>query len=287
MGKVGKITHDLLSQRAGIGSSDEQHEVFYNDLYPFPDFLYEVFNENGLDYTIDSWLYLVPGTVRIFSWLYYDLIAFLVELISGEPYEQYVKNNIFTPLGMTNTEFTYTNYTLSQLAKQYIWNSASGVNEEQSFKDYPGPGSVRILSTVVDLSKFLIAHMNNGVYDTVRILEESTIQLMHTTVDKNYGLGWNNNALNKGYHGLTWGNWIGAAYMLTKANMGLIVFTNQGFFGEGFHGKTKDLVEYIATTAKELIPPTPTDEGSLGFIAIPLMLAFLGTVSIYIKKRNK
>ncbi len=281
--------HDILSERAGIRISDEILEAMNVDLVPFPDFLYETLNENGSYYSVDSWLDLEPGTVRKGAFIFYDLAAYLVEVISGQPYEQYVTNNIFTPLGMTNTEFTYTNYTLSQLAKQYIWNSTSSVNEEQSFYDYVGLGSAGILSTVGDLSKFLIVHMNNGVYDSVRILEESTVQLMHTNVDGNNALFWNNNVLNAGYHGFSWGPWIGAQYMLTKANIGVIVFTNQGLWEEGYAGKTNDLVEYIINTAEELIPltPTPTDEGSFGFIAIPLMLGFLGTALLFIRKRNK
>ncbi|MHA1514644.1 MAG: serine hydrolase domain-containing protein [Candidatus Heimdallarchaeaceae archaeon] len=280
--------HDILSQRTGIKISDEILEVQFNKLFPFPDLLYEVLNENGSYYTTDSWLNLEPGTVVKNAWIHFDVAAFLVELISDEPYEQYVTDNIFTPLGMTNTKFNYTNYTPSQLAKQYLWNSTSGVNEEQIFYDYAGLGSAGVLSTVEDLSKFLIVHMNKGVYDTVRILEESTVQLMHTTVSNNWGLGWDNIGI-AGYHGFFSGPWIGAAYMLTGANIGVIVFTNQGLFEEGYAGKTDDLAEYILTTAEELISltPTPTDENSFGFFVIPMMLASLGTAILFIKKRKK
>ncbi|MCK5410260.1 MAG: hypothetical protein KAJ30_08340, partial [Candidatus Heimdallarchaeota archaeon] len=62
---------------------------------------------------------------------------------------------------------------------------------------------------------------------------------------------------------------------------------NQGLFEEGYAGKTQDIVNYIADATEVLIPETPTDETSFGFYIIPLILAFLGTVLIYIKKRNK
>ncbi|MHA1446362.1 MAG: serine hydrolase domain-containing protein, partial [Candidatus Heimdallarchaeaceae archaeon] len=278
--------HDILSLRAGIRISDEILDVIINSLFPFPDFLYELFNENGSYYTVDSWYNLVPGTLNKDSWISSDLTAFLVELISDEPYEQYVENNIFTPLGMTNTKFNSTDYPPSQLAKQYIWNSTSGVNEEQSIMPILlTPGSAGILSTVGDLSKFLIVHMNKGVYDTVRILEESTVQLMHTPVHNNWGLGWDISALIAGYEGFWSGPWIGAAIMITKANLGLVVFTNQGLWVEGYMGKTLDIIEYIANTAKELIPIQPT-KTNLEILALPVLLAVIGTVLMY-SKRNK
>ena len=275
--------HDILSSRAGINTPAVLRELVRNLILPFPDYFYEVFNENGANYTTDAWLNTEPGTVIKRDAASYYLAAFLVELIADEPYEQYVTDNIFTPLGMTNTKFSYTNYTPSQLATQYQWNNALDVNEEQPFYDHLEhlPGSFGVLSTVEDLSKFLIVHMNKGVYDTVRILEESTVQLMHTTVDNNWGLSWHNNALNAGYQGRYSSPDYGHASMLTKENMGCIVFTNQGF-----PVKAQDLVEYIVTKAKELIPLPPTTEGSFGFIALPLMLAFLGIVSIYNRKRN-
>ena len=278
--------HDMLSQQAGIRLTDEALEMLNNATIPFPDFLYEMYNENGSYYTVDAWLDLEPGTVHKGNFLYYEITAYLVELISGEPYEQYVTDNIFTPLGMTNTKFQYTSYTLSQLAKQYIWNSTSGLNEEQSHRVHVELGAAGILSTVGDMSKFLIVHMNKGVYDTVRILEESTVLLMHTSVDNNFGYGWRNEGI-AGYHGLSWGPWIGATYMLTTANIGFVVFTNQGLFEEGYAGKTQDIVTYIADATEVLIPETPTDETSFGFYFIPMILAFLGTALIYIKKRNK
>ena len=55
--------------------------------------------------------------------------------------------------------------------------------------DYPS-GCLR--SSIEDLSHFLIAHMNNGWYKNVQILNDSTVELMHSPQfsDNRYGLGW-------------------------------------------------------------------------------------------------
>jgi CubicO group peptidase (beta-lactamase class C family) len=55
---------------------------------------------------------------------------------------------------------------------------------------YPAGG---LYSTVSDLSHFLIAHMNEGVYKDTRILEKETVELMHEIQPDNnigYGLAW-------------------------------------------------------------------------------------------------
>ncbi len=278
---------DVLTERTGLATYQEIIEdVMIVDEAPFPDFLNLTINENGLNYSISMWSDIEPGTAWQHCWIHYDIAAYLVELIAGESYEQYVEKNIFTPLGMTNTEFTYTNYTLSQLAKQYIWNTTSGVNEEQDFWDDPGLGSVSIYSTVGDLSRFLIAHMNKGVYNSVRILEETSVELMQTEVAGSAGLFWVDYGRDD-YQGYRTYPWIGAASMITKANVGVVAFYNQGFYN--YYQKLNDITNYIFAKAKELIPTPPTtpSETSLGFIAIPMMLAFLGIVSIYNRRRNK
>jgi hypothetical protein len=62
-----------------------------------------------------------------------------------------------------------------------------------------GAGSVR--TTVPDLSKFLIAHMNEGSFNGVQILEPESVDLMHSDVSNNYGLGWNTGSI-QGHEGV-------------------------------------------------------------------------------------
>ena len=55
---------------------------------------------------------------------------------------------------------------------------------------YPAGG---LYTTVTDLSHFLIAHMNDGIYNGTRILKKETVELMHATQPGNqigYGLAW-------------------------------------------------------------------------------------------------
>jgi CubicO group peptidase (beta-lactamase class C family) len=55
--------------------------------------------------------------------------------------------------------------------------------------------AITLRTSIEEYSHFIIAHMNGGVWNGIRILNESTVELMHTAhfspTDKyNYGLGW-------------------------------------------------------------------------------------------------
>jgi len=281
---------DLLTQQATLASTQTMADAFNNIILPFPDILYELLNENGSLYSVDHWLNLEPGTIFKNAWISYDIATYIVELVSGDTYEQYIADNILTPLGMTNTYLNYTTVPTLQLVKRYWWNSTSLVNEEQAPMNILGEGSAGILSTTSDIAMFLLAHMNGGVYNSVRILEESSVQMMHTNYGNNFGLGWGTGYYTD-YKGLAWGPWLGTAYMLHKGDVGLVLFTNQDKFDEGFAGKTQDILDYILDAAELLRPetptPTPTDGTSYGFLAVPLVFAMIGTVLVIVRRRRK
>jgi CubicO group peptidase (beta-lactamase class C family) len=276
----------ILSWKAGLSNASFYNTVVASLVHPFPDILYEVFNEAGSNYTSTVWKNWAPGSSFTTHYTYYDFAAYLVELLSGEPYEQYITNNIFIPLGMTSTDLTYTNYTLAQLAKQYYWNS-SAINEQYDFTDFSisAPGSLGINTNVEDFSKFLIVHMNGGVCDGVRILEESTVSLMHTNLGNDRGFGWDTKIVDF-YQGHT-GAWGGHTYMLTRrnstTNRGLIVFTNQ--INNDFAANIEEIVEYILLYVESL--PFDPDNGNFGFISVPIILVALGVVQLYIRRRRK
>jgi CubicO group peptidase (beta-lactamase class C family) len=273
--------YDILAWKAGLTNSSFYYTMALWQTPPFPDVLYEMFNEAGANYSSTFWKNWAPGTSFTSHVAYYDFTAYLVELISGEPYEQYITNNILVPLGMTNTDFTYTNFTLEQLATQYDWSPSTMTNVELPYLDFY-PGSLGVFSTVEDISNFLIALMNGGVYDSVRILEESSVNLMHTNLGNDRGFGWTFNILNEYYQGLL-GAWGGATFMLTKQNLGIVIFTNQADISN-LVDQINDIAEYIFPIAEELIPPTTTTNFEL--FALPVLLAVVGTIILH-RRRNK
>jgi CubicO group peptidase (beta-lactamase class C family) len=95
-----------------------------------------------------------PGQVHSYSDYGFELAGYLVQVRSGVPFERYVEQQIFAPLGMTNTMFA----------------------TERGYDDQAP--SVGVVSTASDMSRFMLAHLGNGAVGGDRILKESTAKLM-------------------------------------------------------------------------------------------------------------
>jgi len=161
--------------------------------YPYP-WLKNYLTPNGSAYTPVIWSDNLPGENFAYSNIGYSIVGYLVEVISGEKFDQYCKNHIFEPLNMFNTSFRLRDVNISNLAVPYQFKKGTYFPHPHynMLVTYPA-GSLR--TSVDDLSHFLIAHMNNGMWNKIRILKNSTVELMHkdhyaTNNDERYGLGW-------------------------------------------------------------------------------------------------
>lgn|GEM_PF-367268 len=118
-----------------------------------------------------------------------DVQAYLVERLSGKPYDQYLKENVLGPLSLSKTRYLIPESDLSKLAALYN-RSDSGVltraTDEQanSFntKNWAlKPGGWGLTSTLDDYMTFAQMLVNNGTVNGVRILKTETIKLMSTS----------------------------------------------------------------------------------------------------------
>jgi len=164
--------------------------------YPVP-WLENSLTPNGSRYDSGYWdAENSPGKLSVYANVNYDLIGYLVELISNEPFYEYCDEHIFKPLEMYDTSFNLSMYSSDQLAVPYNWNEENRIyrkNYNQVHIHYPAGG---LFSSVKDMSHLMIAHMNGGMYNGTRILEESTVAEMHTIqpngsgYGRAYGLAW-------------------------------------------------------------------------------------------------
>ncbi len=120
-----------------------------------------------------------PGQVTAYSNYGTALAGYIVELVSGMPFEQYVERNILTPLGMDHTTFQQPvpPALAADLATGYVY--ANGAFQPQPFELFQIAPAGSTSATVTDMGRFLIVHLQDGRYGDVRILEEQTAQLMH------------------------------------------------------------------------------------------------------------
>jgi CubicO group peptidase (beta-lactamase class C family) len=192
----------LLSHSSSLIDTNNYWDIdFYYEGPPFngyPDPWLENYlipGGNNYDPTIWSTQYF-PGENSRYANINFDIIAYLVELISGELFYEYCEENIFEPLDMDKTSFRLTDYESDEIAIPYFWNPFLRRHEKSEnlvFIHYPAGG---LFTNVIDLSHFMIAHMNGGVYNGTRILNESTIDEMHKIQPPGnkqgfkYGLAW-------------------------------------------------------------------------------------------------
>ncbi len=145
-----------------------------------------------------------PGTHWRYS-ICHDVLAAVVSVVSGQKFRDYVKENIFDPLGMTETVYHHTEETLKRTASQYsfIQNGKQNVDNVEAQKrgregdgyflkrnkaentHVLGPeydsGGAGIVSTVSDYAKLIAALAGYGKGDTgERILSTYSIDLMRT-----------------------------------------------------------------------------------------------------------
>jgi CubicO group peptidase (beta-lactamase class C family) len=125
-----------------------------------------------------------PGT----HWLYSvstDVCARLVEIMSGQRFDDYLRDTIFEPLGMSDTGFSVPDAKVDRFAACYRRDASkklmlsddpqrSGYREEPSFLS----GGGGLVSTTIDYLRFCQMLVGGGELDGVRVLGRKTVELM-------------------------------------------------------------------------------------------------------------
>ncbi|MGI1679271.1 MAG: beta-lactamase family protein [Cellvibrionaceae bacterium] len=125
-----------------------------------------------------------PGTRWVYSFSI-DILGRLIEVVSGEPLDQYLKNHIFSPLGMTDTFFEVpadkvnrfgTNHQFGPDGKLNIIDRPSDSPYTKKVTFFSGGGG--LVSTADDYMRFCQALLNGGELHGKRILGRKTIEYM-------------------------------------------------------------------------------------------------------------
>jgi len=124
-----------------------------------------------------------PGTLWRYSGLYgFDVLARIVEIVSGQPYDQFLQQRLFTPLGMKDTGFAPTAERTARLATVYqrtregALTPAPNANQLISATYFSASGG--LMSTAEDYLQFAQMLVNGGVLNGKRYLGPKTVELM-------------------------------------------------------------------------------------------------------------
>lgn len=124
-----------------------------------------------------------PGTRWNYS-VATDVIGYLVEVLSGQPFDVYLRDHVLAPLGMNDTSFTIADEQLTRFASNYQRQADGSLQlvdapEHSVYRDcsfFSGGGG--LVSTAGDYFRFTSMLRNRGELDGVRLLGRKTVDLM-------------------------------------------------------------------------------------------------------------
>lgn len=144
-----------------------------------------------------------PGEAFIYS-LSSDVLGYFVEVISGMPFDQFLRTRIFDPLGMRDTWFYLPAELHDRLVTIHEGRSGKAVPIHAKVFDGVDPnypklagtyfsGGAGLSSTVENYARFLQLFLNKGELNGVRLLSPKTVEMMLVdqlpTMDTEFGLG--------------------------------------------------------------------------------------------------
>ena len=119
-----------------------------------------------------------PGTTPAYSNYATTMAGYIVQRVSGQDYFDYVDEHIIKPLGMTHSTFRQPlpDALAPLMSKGYT--VASQPAKKYEFVEAAPAGSSSV--SAMDMTRLMIAHLQNGKYENVQILKPETAELMHS-----------------------------------------------------------------------------------------------------------
>ncbi len=170
-----------------------------------------------------------PGATPAYSNYATTMAAYIVERVSGQNFNDYVEEHIFKPLNMTHATFRQP---LPEALKPSMSNGyILGSGEPKPFEYVQVAPAGSLSASAVDMTHFMIAHLQNGRYGDAQILKPETAVQMHARQE-----GWppSMNAMCLGFYE----QWLdghrsighGGDTVSFHSNLHLILDANAGFF---------------------------------------------------------
>ncbi|MBT2763455.1 serine hydrolase [Paenibacillus sp. ISL-20] len=179
-----------------------------------------------------------PGKYYRYDNLGFTIQGYAVEQVSGMPFENYIRDHILEPLGMSNSGFRLTPQMKEHLAVPYNV-VGEPITEYATVPTVLPAGSM--FSTGSDMAKFMMAHLNGGQLGNARILNETTVAEMHKPQlaihpklpNMAYGFEYSNQHIYNGYNVLEKGGDVDGyhsdMWLLPDEQVGVYVNVNKDF----------------------------------------------------------
>ncbi|HTX05456.1 MAG TPA: serine hydrolase domain-containing protein [Steroidobacteraceae bacterium] len=175
-----------------------------------------------------------PGEVVAYSNYAATLAGYIVQRVSGEPFDQYIESHILQPLGMAHSTFQQP---LPPNLRPFMASGYQLASDRSSvpFELVEAAPAGALTTQVTDLAKFMLAQLDGGSYGGAQILSAATLQEMHTPQGRplpgmnGMDLGFydeNRNGLRIIGHGGDTGAFHSDLHLLLDKGVGLVIMMN-------------------------------------------------------------
>ena len=181
----------LLNHTAGFGYGKADNHSIFSNIYQ-KNKIVELFSSNdillgdNLKKLLSLPLHHEPGDSFSYG-MSTEIIAYLIEILSGKDLNDYLNEKIFTPMGMNDTYFYLPESKSERLVPVQTNLDGFWKIYESDFYDIDYPingstffsGGAGLSTTALDFSEFLKMLINNGIYKGERIVDEKVFDLIY------------------------------------------------------------------------------------------------------------
>lgn len=177
---AGATVRRVASHTAGLPL---HYQFFYED---------EPYRRPHMDETIRRYANLVtaPDERWNYSNLGFGILDYIIERVSGQSYPDFMRDEVFHPLGLTRTSVDIGPGLEDFTAMRYATDQSP-----IPFYDFDHPGGSAVFSSAHDLVRFGMFHLGRDLDHQRRILSDASIEAMRQPIresapDNTYGIGW-------------------------------------------------------------------------------------------------
>jgi CubicO group peptidase (beta-lactamase class C family) len=123
-----------------------------------------------------------PGSTPGYSNYATALAGYIVERVSGQPFDDYIEQHVLWPLGMRNSTFRQPlpDALKAQMSQGYM----SQDEKPKGFEIISMPPAGSLSSTGADMGRFMLAYLAQGRLGDAQILRPETVRLMHGQITR-------------------------------------------------------------------------------------------------------
>jgi CubicO group peptidase (beta-lactamase class C family) len=186
---------DIMTHTSSIsdGNAMDGYYSLGDPTITLADCIQRYFSTAGSDYNAtDNFQNTAPGTNYEYSNMATALAGYLVEVVSGMPFDQYCDQEIFAPLCMDETSWYLSAYDTNNVARPHQYTGGQYVPyAHYGFADYPD-GQLR--SNTLDIANYMLAFLQGGTFNSNSILTPASVNEMLSlqvpALDGTQGLNW-------------------------------------------------------------------------------------------------